>query len=118
MDLKEIRQIIEMMKRNDLSLFHLEREGFKIKLRKGVDFDTMVDKLGSSGSGMSIPHIAPAAPSAQPVDHAASGSDADADAADAPSPAGNSTPARVNTKSPPPWEPTSKAPKRGMVPVR
>ncbi len=29
------------MKRNDLSLFHLEREGFKIKLRKGVDFDAM-----------------------------------------------------------------------------
>ncbi|HEX2747474.1 MAG TPA: acetyl-CoA carboxylase biotin carboxyl carrier protein [Verrucomicrobiales bacterium] len=41
MDLKEIRQIIELMKRNDLSLFHLEREGFKIKLRKGVDFDAM-----------------------------------------------------------------------------
>lgn len=46
MDLKEIRQIIELMKRNDLSLFHLEREGFKIKLRKGVDFDTVVDRLG------------------------------------------------------------------------
>ena len=29
------------MKRNDLSLFHMEREGFKIKLRKGVDFDAM-----------------------------------------------------------------------------
>ena len=41
MDLKEIRQIIELMKRNDLSLFHLEREGFKIKLRKGVDFDAL-----------------------------------------------------------------------------
>ena len=41
MDLKEIRQIIDLMKRNDLSLFHLEREGFKIKLRKGVDFDAM-----------------------------------------------------------------------------
>lgn len=39
MDLKEIRQIIELMKRNDLSLFHMERDGFKIKLRKGVDFD-------------------------------------------------------------------------------
>ena len=41
MDLKEIRQIIDLMKRNDLSLFHLEREGFKIKLRKGVDFDAL-----------------------------------------------------------------------------
>ena len=39
MDLKEIRQIIDLMKRNDLSLFHLERDGFKIKLRKGVDFE-------------------------------------------------------------------------------
>lgn len=29
------------MKRNDLSLFSLEREGFKIKLRKGVDFDAV-----------------------------------------------------------------------------
>lgn len=67
MDLKEIRQIIEMMKRNDLSLFHLEREGFKIKLRKGVDFDTMVEKLGS-GVVMSAPHAA--APPAHPVEHA------------------------------------------------
>lgn len=56
MDLKEIRQIIEMMKRNDLSLFHLEREGFKIKLRKGVDFDTMVEKMGASGVGLPAPH--------------------------------------------------------------
>ncbi len=38
------------MKRNELSLFHLERDGFKIKLRKGVDFD-----------------VAPAAPVAAPV---------------------------------------------------
>ncbi len=47
------------MKRNDLSLFHLEREGFKIKLRKGVDFDTMVDKLGGSGVAFAPPHAAP-----------------------------------------------------------
>ncbi len=68
LDLKEIRQIIEMMKRNDLSLFHLEREGFKIKLRKGVDFDTMVDKLGSSGmAGSPAPHYPPAAPHPEPA---------------------------------------------------
>ncbi len=42
MDLKEIRQIIELMKRNDLSLFYMEREGFKIKLRKGVDFEAQL----------------------------------------------------------------------------
>ena len=85
MDLKEIRQIIEMMKRNDLSLFHLEREGFKIKLRKGVDFDTMVEKLGGSGTMMAAHPASPAA-HAEPAAHA--GDAAESDAADAPSAAG------------------------------
>ena len=39
MELKDIRQIIDLMKRNDLSFFQLEHEGCKIKLRRGVDFD-------------------------------------------------------------------------------
>jgi len=56
LDLKEIRQIIDLMKRNDLSLFHMEREGFKIKLRKGVDFDAM--------PVAAAPVAAPAAPAA------------------------------------------------------
>lgn len=59
------------MKRNDLSLFHLEREGFKIKLRKGVDFDTMVEKIGTgTGGGMVLPgpsHAAPAPYHADPA---------------------------------------------------
>lgn len=87
MDLKEIRQIIEMMKRNDLSLFHLEREGFKIKLRKGVDFDTMVDKLGS-GVTMAAPmHASAPAPHHEPAGSAAADSGSD-EAPEAPSPAG------------------------------
>ena len=35
MDLKDIKSIIDLMKRNDLSLFELEKEGFKIRLKKG-----------------------------------------------------------------------------------
>lgn len=64
-----------MMKRNDLSLFHLEREGFKIKLRKGVDFDTMVDKMGSAGLSFPVhAHPAPAPhPGEHPAAHAESG---------------------------------------------
>ena len=63
MDLKEIRQIIDLMKRNDLSLFHLEREGFKIKLRKGVDFDAM-----PAPAAPAVPPPAPAhAPAATPA---------------------------------------------------
>ena len=69
MDLKEIRQIIELMKRNDLSLFHLEREGFKIKLRKGVDFDTLPAPAATPAAQVA-PAAAPTAipdPTAAPV---------------------------------------------------
>lgn len=64
LDLKEIRQIIDLMKRNDLSLFHLEREGFKIKLRKGVDFDAMPAPAPAPAAPApaSVPASAPAVP--------------------------------------------------------
>ena len=35
MDFKEIKLIVDLMKRNDLSVFLLEKEGFKILLRRG-----------------------------------------------------------------------------------
>jgi acetyl-CoA carboxylase biotin carboxyl carrier protein len=71
LDLKEIRQIIDLMKRNDLSLFLLEREGFKLKLRKGVDFDGLPAPAAvpvalplaaavASNSGPAAPATAPA----------------------------------------------------------
>jgi acetyl-CoA carboxylase biotin carboxyl carrier protein len=50
LDLKEIRQIIEMMKRHDLSLFHLERDGMKIKLKKGVDYDAFLSNYQGGGN--------------------------------------------------------------------
>ncbi|HEY5744082.1 MAG TPA: acetyl-CoA carboxylase biotin carboxyl carrier protein [Terrimicrobiaceae bacterium] len=34
-DLKEIRTLIDLMKRNGLSVFKMEREGFKITLKRG-----------------------------------------------------------------------------------
>lgn len=68
MDLKEIRQIIELMKRHDLSLFHLERDGFKIKLRKGVDFECSPASSGSASPPAAVPAAAPSVP----VDHAVS----------------------------------------------
>jgi len=37
LDLKEIKEIIALMRRNDLSEFELEAEGFRIKLKKGGD---------------------------------------------------------------------------------
>jgi acetyl-CoA carboxylase biotin carboxyl carrier protein len=35
LDLKQIKQIIDLMKRSELSEFALEEEGFKIKIRRG-----------------------------------------------------------------------------------
>jgi acetyl-CoA carboxylase biotin carboxyl carrier protein len=35
LDLKEIKQIIDLMKRTDLSEFEIEEEGFKLRIRRG-----------------------------------------------------------------------------------
>ncbi len=35
MELKDIKAIIDLMKRNDLSVFEMEKDGFKLKLQKG-----------------------------------------------------------------------------------
>jgi acetyl-CoA carboxylase biotin carboxyl carrier protein len=36
-DLKDIKAIIDLMKKNDLSVFELEKDGFKLKLQKGIN---------------------------------------------------------------------------------
>ncbi|HET9418984.1 MAG TPA: acetyl-CoA carboxylase biotin carboxyl carrier protein [Chthoniobacterales bacterium] len=36
MELKEIKAIIDLMKKNDLSLFEMEKDGFRLKLQKGA----------------------------------------------------------------------------------
>lgn len=42
MDLKEIKELIALMKKNDLSVFKMENEGFKITLKKGTDFQPVI----------------------------------------------------------------------------
>jgi acetyl-CoA carboxylase biotin carboxyl carrier protein len=66
-DLKEIKAIIDLMKKNDLSVFEIEREGFRLKLQKGP-----------SGQAISAP-----SPTATPSKPASSAPDA---AASAPKP--------------------------------
>jgi acetyl-CoA carboxylase biotin carboxyl carrier protein len=36
LDLKQIKQVIDLMKRSDLSEFEFEEEGFKIKIKRGA----------------------------------------------------------------------------------
>jgi acetyl-CoA carboxylase biotin carboxyl carrier protein len=35
-DLKDIKALIDLMKKNDLSIFEMEKDGFRIKLQKGL----------------------------------------------------------------------------------
>lgn len=45
LELKEIKELIALMKKNDLSVFKMEKEGFKITLKKGTDFQPVVTTL-------------------------------------------------------------------------
>jgi acetyl-CoA carboxylase biotin carboxyl carrier protein len=41
-ELKDIKAIIDLMKKNDLSIFQMEKDGFKLKLQKGVGDQPMM----------------------------------------------------------------------------
>jgi acetyl-CoA carboxylase biotin carboxyl carrier protein len=62
LELKDIKAIIDLMKRNDLSVFEMEKDGFKLKLQKGAGEQTVF----SSGVIPPAP-IPPAAPLATPA---------------------------------------------------
>jgi acetyl-CoA carboxylase biotin carboxyl carrier protein len=55
LDLKQIKQIIDLMKRSELTEFAVEEEGFKLKIRRGTNGLPIVSAAGpagaSSGSG-------------------------------------------------------------------
>jgi acetyl-CoA carboxylase biotin carboxyl carrier protein len=59
MEFDEINRILEMVREHELSEFELEREGFKIKIKKG----TLVNASGPFTMPM-VQQVAPAAPSA------------------------------------------------------
>jgi acetyl-CoA carboxylase biotin carboxyl carrier protein len=65
LDLKEIKELIAMMRKNDLSVFKLEQEGFKITLKRGTDYQPVI----TSTSGL-LQALPAAAPSATPVEAA------------------------------------------------
>ena len=70
MDLKEIKELITLMRKNDLSVFKMEKEGFKITLKKGTDFQPVIATTA-----------APVAPAAAPAAVAVSAPDAPKDEA-------------------------------------
>lgn len=46
MDLKQIKQIIDLMKRSDLTEFAVEEEGFKLKIRRGANGNPVATSNG------------------------------------------------------------------------
>ena len=68
LDLQDIRQIVDLMAKNDLSVFNLEHGNFKIKLRRGCDIEAAKDllsKMPMSATVAALPQQVMAAP--QPV---------------------------------------------------
>ena len=66
MDLKDIKAIIDLMKKNSISEFELERQEFKIKLKRGA-FGPSADELPSPVYHISPTVLPAAAPAAGPA---------------------------------------------------
>ncbi len=69
MELKDIKAIIDLMKKNDLSVFELERDGFKLKLQKGAGDQTVFTSGLPAITPIPVPFgaAAPAAPAGAPA---------------------------------------------------
>jgi acetyl-CoA carboxylase biotin carboxyl carrier protein len=67
-DLKEIKAIIDLMKKHDLSVFEIEKEGFRLKLEKGPSLETTAavppEAVGPPKAAPAAPETTPAAPKA------------------------------------------------------
>jgi acetyl-CoA carboxylase biotin carboxyl carrier protein len=72
LELKDIKAVIDLMKKNDLSVFEMEKDGFKLKLQKGAG-DQTVFAQPANGLPVSQPPappltsapVSPAAPAGQ-----------------------------------------------------
>jgi acetyl-CoA carboxylase biotin carboxyl carrier protein len=74
LDLKQIKQIIDLMKRSELTEFAVEEEGFKLKIRRGPQDFPVISNTRVAGAGYS-PEPAPvSAPAPHPVPHHAASS--------------------------------------------
>jgi acetyl-CoA carboxylase biotin carboxyl carrier protein len=48
LELKDIKAIIDLMRKNDLSVFEMEKDGFKLKLQKGAAEKTLLTPVATS----------------------------------------------------------------------
>ena len=63
MELKDIKAVIDLMKKNDLSVFEMEKDGFKLKLQKGAGDQTVFTPPANGLPAAAPPALSmPAAP--------------------------------------------------------
>jgi acetyl-CoA carboxylase biotin carboxyl carrier protein len=63
-DLKEIKAIIDLMKKHDLSVFEIEKEGFRLKLEKGPPAQAAAaEPPATAGPPNAVPAAAETTPS-------------------------------------------------------
>jgi acetyl-CoA carboxylase biotin carboxyl carrier protein len=68
LDLKQIKQIIELMKRSELTEFAVEEEGFKLKIRRGTNGLPIISTTRGSNSPFPTVDTTPPMPvAAQPA---------------------------------------------------
>jgi acetyl-CoA carboxylase biotin carboxyl carrier protein len=67
LDLKQIKQIIELMKRSELTEFAVEEEGFKLKIRRGTNGLPIVSGLRGSTPPFPISEVTPPSSSTAPA---------------------------------------------------
>jgi acetyl-CoA carboxylase biotin carboxyl carrier protein len=72
LDIKEIKELIALMRKNDLSVFKMESEGMKITLKRGNDFQPVIH-TSQVAAPVAPPAQLPAAPA--PVAQPAGGGD-------------------------------------------
>jgi len=65
-DLKDIKAIIDLMKKNSISEFEMEKQDFKIKLKRGIN-GGMLQSLEDGGPGGGYPTALPQTPPQQAV---------------------------------------------------
>jgi acetyl-CoA carboxylase biotin carboxyl carrier protein len=73
LELKDIKAVIDLMKKNDLSVFEMEKDGFKLKLQKGAGEQTVFTAPAVSAPAPVAPPPAAAPPAAAPAPEAQSG---------------------------------------------
>jgi acetyl-CoA carboxylase biotin carboxyl carrier protein len=67
LDLKQIKQIIDLMKRSELSEFEFEEEGFKIKIKRGAGGQPIFSATPSTTNPFAAALPAPAAAPKSPA---------------------------------------------------